>query len=107
MVHLPEQNVLFPGDLIFTGRFPWIEGADIPTWIDALGKLPGYEADVILPGHGTLCGLEEINLLRDYLSKTWDRTREHVLAGRELDEILADKDYPRPADWDRQRNNFV
>jgi cyclase len=54
---LPEQKVLFPADLIFTGRFPWIEGGDIPVWIEALDKLPGYGAEVILPGHGTLCGV--------------------------------------------------
>lgn len=100
---LPEQKVLFPADLIFTGRYPWIQGGDIPTWIEALGKLPGYGADVILAGHGTLCGIEEIQLLRSYLESTWKRTREHVLAGHDLTEILADPEYMHPTGWDREQ----
>jgi cyclase len=103
VVWLPEQKVLFPADLIFTGRYPWIEGGNIPAWIEALDKLPGYGAEVILPGHGTLCGLEEIKMLRDYLADTWQRTREHVLAGHRAKDALADPDYPRPAGWGREQ----
>jgi cyclase len=103
VVWLPEQKVLFPADLIFTGRFPWIEGGDIPAWIEALDKLPGYGAEVILSGHGSLCGVAEIKQLRDYLASTWERTREHVLAGRSLEEALADPDYPRPDGWGREQ----
>jgi cyclase len=103
VVWLPEQKVLFPADLIFTGRYPWVQGGDIPTWIEALGKLPGYGAEVILPGHGTLCGTSEIKLLQQYMADTWQRTREHVLAGDDLDVALADPDYPRPDGWDREQ----
>lgn len=99
---LPEQKVLFPADLIFTGRYPWIEGGDIAVWIDALKKLPSYGAKVILPGHGTLCGKAEITLLREYLSDTWERTREHVLAGRSMEDALADPGYPKIEGWERE-----
>jgi len=103
VVWLPEQKVLFPADLIFARCYPWLQGADIPTWIEALGKLPGYGADVILSGHGSLCGVDEIKQLQQYMQETWDRTREHVLAGDELDDILADPDYPKPEGWDREQ----
>jgi cyclase len=99
---LPEQKVLFPADLIFTDRYPWIQGGDILTWIEALKKLPGYDAEVILPGHGTLCGEAEINLLRDYMEKTWERTYQHVLDGDSLEDTLADPDYLRVEDWERE-----
>ncbi|MEN8241842.1 MAG: MBL fold metallo-hydrolase [Chloroflexota bacterium] len=99
---MPEQKVLFPADLVFTGRYPWIQGGDITAWIEGLKKLPGYGAEVILPGHGTLCGEAEIALLRDYLSDTWERTREHVLAGRSIKEALADRGYPQIEGWDRE-----
>lgn len=98
---MPEQKVLFPADLIFTGRYPWIQGGDIAAWIEALDKLPGYKADVILPGHGTLCGEAEIRQLREYLSDTWARTREHVLAGRSVEEALEDGEYPRVEGWEK------
>ena len=102
VVWLPEQKVLYPADLIFTGRYPWIQGGDIPVWIEALKKLPGYGADVILPGHGELCGKKEITLLRNYLADTWERTRQHVIDGDSLKDTLADGDYPRVEGWDRE-----
>lgn len=36
VVWLPEQRVLFPGDLVFEGRFPYMLQSDVPTWMDAL-----------------------------------------------------------------------
>lgn len=102
VVWLPEQKVLFPGDLVFTGRYPWIQDGDIPAWIEALKKLPGYGAEVILPGHGKLCGDAEIHLLREYIENTWKRTREHVIQGHSLEDTLADPEYQRPNGWDRE-----
>lgn len=102
VVWLPEQKVLYTGDLVFARRYPWIEEGDIPAWIDALGSLGGYGADAILPGHGPICGLEEVKLLRKYLDDTWKRTREHLLAGMTLEETLADTAYLRPEGWGRE-----
>jgi glyoxylase-like metal-dependent hydrolase (beta-lactamase superfamily II) len=94
VVWLPESKVLFASDLIFQGRYPYIFDADIPIWIDCLGRLLEFDARVIIPGHGVLCGEAEIIALREYLQVTWDRTAEHIRYGHSAGEAEADSTYP-------------
>ncbi len=54
VVWLPETRVLFAGDLIFEGRYPFLATANVPELMDALRKLPDFGAVVIVPGHGIL-----------------------------------------------------
>ena len=81
VVWLPETRLLYASDLVFQGRYPYIFDADIPAWIDRLGKLMEFGASTIVPGHGNLCGEAEIHTLIAYLQETWERTAEHVRCG--------------------------
>ena len=102
IVWLPEEKVLFPGDELFEGRYPFMLSSNVPVWIEVLKKLPSFGAEVVLPGHGTLCGEKEIALLLDYMEKTWERTSDHVSKGHSLEETLADEDFPRIENWLRE-----
>ena len=95
VVWLPESRVLFASDLIFQGRYPYIFDADIPLWITRLNQLMEFQASAIIPGHGVMCGEEEIITLRDYLQETWDLTAEHIRQGHGQDEAAADPASPR------------
>jgi cyclase len=98
VVWLPETRTLFAGDLVFEGRYPFIGDADIPSLIDALGRLPELGAATTVPGHGLLCGDQEIRSLADYLSTTWLRTADHIAQGHSADEAASDPGYPRYAE---------
>lgn len=103
VVWLPEARVLFTGDLIFEGRYPYLFDADVPALIAALKRLPEFGAQVIVPGHGLLCGESEIAALLDYLEVTWARTAEHLARGHSADEAAADLSYPRYAEKAAER----
>ena len=98
VVWLPEAQVLFAGDLIFEGCYPYIFDADVPSLVAALKRLPEFGAQAIVPGHGRLCGEAEIAALVDYLEATWARTADHLAQGHSEDEAVADPDYPRYAE---------
>jgi glyoxylase-like metal-dependent hydrolase (beta-lactamase superfamily II) len=95
VVFLPEQGVLFTGDLVETRLFPifpWFppDDADVngSKWIDVLGRLEALEPDVVVPGHGEVGGPDLIGQVRAYL----EDVRERVSAasgGRSSDEIKA------------------
>ncbi|TES93379.1 MAG: MBL fold metallo-hydrolase [Anaerolineales bacterium] len=102
VVWLPEQRILFPGDLVFEGRYPYMLQSDVPTWMDALRWLPSFGAEVILPGHGTLCGDKEVALQLEYMEATWNCTADHVRQGHGLKKTLNDPDYPRYEGWLRE-----
>ena len=102
MIWLPEQKVLFASDIIFTGRYPVMIGSIVPTWIEVLKSLPEYQADVYLPGHGTVCTLADVDFLLDYMEPTWEQVNELVKQGKTLDEILAAPGFPKVDTWDKE-----
>lgn len=70
VVYLPQEKVLFAGDLVFRGRIPFVGQADSGQWIKALDKLLTFDTVVIVPGHGPVSSQarEDMMLTRDYLS---------------------------------------
>jgi glyoxylase-like metal-dependent hydrolase (beta-lactamase superfamily II) len=95
VVFLPEQGVLFTGDLVETRLFPifpWFppDDADVngSKWIEVLGRLEALEPDVVVPGHGEVGGPDLIGQVRAYL----EDVRERVSAasdGRGSEEVKA------------------
>jgi cyclase len=103
VVWLPGAQMLYAGDLIFEGRYPFIGDADIPALIYALKRLPTFGARTIVPGHGRTCGDKEIAALGAYLQDTWARTIDHLACGHSADEAAADPGYPRYAEQAAER----
>ena len=70
VVLLPQDQLLFAGDLVFRGRIPFVGQADSRQWIRSLDKLLAMDAKVFVPGHGpaSASAREDLALTRDYLS---------------------------------------
>ena len=73
VVHVPEDKLLFASDLVFNGIHPYTKGADISRWIEALGEILEMDVDIVVPGHGPVCGKEGMAVQRDYLIRFWER----------------------------------
>jgi glyoxylase-like metal-dependent hydrolase (beta-lactamase superfamily II) len=69
VIYLPQEKVLFAGDLVFRGRIPYVGQADSGHWVKALDKLLTFDARVIVPGHGPAStqARADMELTRDYL----------------------------------------
>ena len=63
----PDQKILIPGDLVFTGGsfgrydFP---GGSLPKLIDSISRVNDLDVDILLPGHMgiSMDGNRDINL---------------------------------------------
>ncbi len=68
-VWVPEKKVLFSGDLIFSGRLPFVGKADSSQWVTSLDQLLKYDAVAVVPGHGQWSAnpRQDIAMVRDYL----------------------------------------
>ncbi len=67
IVHLPEQRVLFTGDVLFRLCTPIGWEGTYARWIEALDRIVALKPEVIVPGHGPLCGLEGPQEMKAYL----------------------------------------
>lgn len=100
VVFLPSERVLFAGDLVFRNRVPFVGQANSRQWIQSLDTLLGFNAQVVIPGHGPLSrsALSDMQLTRDYLSHLRETMGK---AARELEPF--DQAYAA-ADWSRFEN---
>jgi glyoxylase-like metal-dependent hydrolase (beta-lactamase superfamily II) len=96
-VYLPEQRVLYAGDLVFRARIPFVGQADSRRWIAALDAVLALDARVLVPGHGPVSNnpREDIVLTRDYLGYL------RQVMGRAARELEPFDEAYRKADWSR------
>jgi len=67
IVHLPEQSVVFTGDILFRWCTPIGWEGTFAKWIEALDRIAALQPDVVVPGHGPLCGVEGLQEMKAYL----------------------------------------
>lgn len=64
---LPDDSVLFAGDLVFNGGTPFALSGSLSGWIETIGQLQDLGARTIVPGHGPVGGPEVLENVREYL----------------------------------------
>jgi len=68
VVRVPDQNVVYTGDLLFSGWYPvcFDDKATVSGWRDTLKKFAAFDKDTLfVPGHGQICGREGIASIRE------------------------------------------
>ncbi|MEO6624379.1 MAG: MBL fold metallo-hydrolase [Burkholderiaceae bacterium] len=70
VVFLPDEKLLFTGDLVFRARIPFVGQADSRRWIQSLDTLLALGPTSFVPGHGpaSTAAREDMRLTRDYLA---------------------------------------
>ncbi len=76
VVWMPEERILFAGDLFDYRTHPVVRLGNIANWIGALDRLKKFPARQIVPGHGPLPprGTKCLGELRLYFTRLRDRT---------------------------------
>jgi glyoxylase-like metal-dependent hydrolase (beta-lactamase superfamily II) len=89
IVRIPDQKIVFTGDLLFNGFYPvaFDEKATISGWRATLTKFASYDKDTIfVPGHGQVCGQEGIATLRSVFDDIADQAEKLYKAGVPVEE---------------------
>lgn len=84
VAHLPDDGVLFTGDILFRNCTPIGWEGSFATWMAALGGLAALEPEVVVPGHGPLCAVGALVEMRDYLDHVRTESAIHHRAGRSV-----------------------
>jgi glyoxylase-like metal-dependent hydrolase (beta-lactamase superfamily II) len=97
VVWLPEERILFTGDLaeerIFP-IFPWFppQDADLDAarWAEILTELETLAPMRVVPGHGSVGGVEILSAVRIYLLDVGARVVARRKTGQDADQIVAE-----------------
>lgn len=67
IVHLPEQGIVFTGDLVFQGGTPFVPMGSLRGSLRALDLLRSLDATVVVPGHGPITDPSAYDATESYL----------------------------------------
>lgn len=96
VVYVPEDRVLFAGDLMFAKTFPWAGDptADPDTWIEAFKRMLAMDVETIVPGHGPLCGKEEVRTQLAWFEAVREEMKRLISGGASEEEAVGHDGYP-------------
>jgi cyclase len=87
IVRVPQRNVIFTGDLLFSGAYPATFDANLGGWRKTLETFSGFDKETLfVPGHGPLCGPEGITTLRSVFDDLADQASRMYKAGIPVEE---------------------
>jgi glyoxylase-like metal-dependent hydrolase (beta-lactamase superfamily II) len=81
IVHLPAERIVFTGDILFRLCTPIGWEGTFERWIRALDEIVALEPEVVVPGHGPLCGIEGPRDMKAYLQYVRAESRRFFDAG--------------------------
>ena len=104
-----QANVVHMGDQFFSGRFPYIDlgsGGNVQGYMEnvkrVINRLP---SDVkVIPGHGPLSTLDDLKRFHTMMVKTTAVVRDHMKAGKGLEEI---QKAGLPSEWKDWGGSFI
>ncbi len=94
VVHLPKRKVIFMGDLLFHGRFPWLGDCDLNGWIDSLARALELDVDVVIPGHGPPTDLAVVARFRQLLIDIRNAVEAAIAQGSSEDAAMREVRLP-------------
>jgi cyclase len=68
-VYVPQDKVIFVGDILFTHYHPFLAEGDLVHWQKALDELERTPATKIIPGHGPVSGKSDLKDMKTYLGE--------------------------------------
>ena len=80
-LYLPEEQIVFAGDLLFIQNQPWIGDGDTEKWESTLTKISSLAVKSIVPGHGPVGTLSDIEKMEDYFHNVQETAQEYFNKG--------------------------
>jgi len=90
LVWVPEDRVVFTGDILFIDGHPVVWEGPVSNWVAACDRILALNAQAIVPGHGPLTDRAGVVAVRDYLVYLETEARARFEAGMTWQEAAID-----------------
>lgn len=94
-VYVPEEGVIFTGDVMINEPGPGMREARFREWIGALAWIESLPATHVVPGHGEICGIGEVRRFRNEFEEKWGMMEGLVEKGMTRDEAVSDAGFEK------------
>ena len=96
---LPEQRIVFTGDVLFRRCTPIGWDGTYEKWITALDAIIALRPEIVVPGHGPICGTEGPREMKEYLHYVRGESKRFFDQGLTALEASKRIDLGPYADW--------
>jgi len=90
IVHVPQDRVVFTGDILFVGGHPVLWAGPVGNWIRACDLILGWDVETVVPGHGPVTGKDGVRAMKHYLEYVRDEAKKRYDAGLGPEEAARD-----------------
>jgi cyclase len=81
IIHVPQEGVLFAGDVLFRNCTPMGWTGSYEKWFQCLDLMVQLNPQAIVPGHGPICGVEGVREMKAYLKYVRDESKTYFDSG--------------------------
>ena len=90
VIYIPDEGILFSGDIVFDGRLPFLGSGNSRGWLKCLDEISKWEVRILLPGHGKILDDPEkikksISWTANYIRILRKTIREMIEEGCDVD----------------------
>jgi len=87
---LPQQRVVFTGDLLFNEGHPIMWAGPVENWIAACHHIVALDPEVVVPGHGPITDVQAVRNMAAYFEYVRDEARVRWAAGMDFEQAARD-----------------
>lgn len=99
LIYVPEDKVLYTGDILFSAGTPIAWYGPIKRWIDVCDMILGMDVEVLIAGHGPISTKEDVRRMRDYLADVSEMARPFYERGADFLDAAYGIDLGAYRDW--------
>jgi len=99
LVHVPQDRVVFTGDVLFNEGTPIAWAGPVSNWIRACDRILAMDVDLVVPGHGPIADKTAVREMRGYLRFVSDEARKRYDKGMSARDAAFDIPLGRYANW--------
>ena len=99
VVHLPDEGIVFTGDILFHGGHPIVWAGPVANWIAACERILELAPTVVVPGHGPLATPAAVADLKGYFEFLTKEARIRFDGGMSPMEAARDIDLGPYSGW--------
>jgi glyoxylase-like metal-dependent hydrolase (beta-lactamase superfamily II) len=86
ILYIPEERILFAGDLIFHKMHPYMSDGFPDSWMANLDSLVSYKPMYVVPGHGEVGNASIINEMIDYIKTIKQLAKQMIKEGKDAND---------------------
>lgn len=99
LVHVPQDKVVYTGDILFIDGTPLMWAGPVANWIRACDLIMGMDVEAIVPGHGPITDKTGVQQVKDYLTYIDQEARKRYDAGLSWQDAARDIALADYASW--------